>query len=227
MTYDQLINQISLRMGNRAGIRQIIIDTVEIVKQELENDDIFHPYFLLSEDSYYTVQSCEARIPVPEKFIAEYENGALWIEDEQFRQLRKAMPDSLDGNTQCSGTPEYYFQMGEYLRLFPTPDKEYIIRMYFYTGTDLLTNENNPWLSKGSKWLIWATCSLLAQSSRDRRWQEYEAKAAQARQDLMHITEERMSANFEYDMGSLTNGSRTDRSRFQARRPGGNEPDRY
>jgi len=201
MDRDGLVSQILFRLGNRAGLKTLAESTVETVKVELEQD-IFHPHFLLSENQYYETVAAEARIPVPSKMLAEYENGALWVEvDGCFRMLRKTTPDQWADRS--SGVPTHYARMGQYFRLFPTPDKNYLLRTFNYVGTDLLTNISNPWLEDGSAWLIWSTVSIMAQSARDKNWSSFEARALSAKQSLMAKSEEMDMVNFEFSMGEL------------------------
>jgi len=118
-----------------------------------------------------------------------------------FKQLLKTTPDLWADRS--AGVPTHYAQMGEYFRLFPTPDKAYLIRTFNYVGTDLLTNTSNPWLTDGATWLIWATVALLAQSGRDKNWTTFEGRATNARLTLEAKTTERENVNLEMNMGSI------------------------
>lgn len=201
--YDDLIDTIVFRMGNRAGLRDQIKREAEIVKRKLEKE-VFHPHFLLSEDSYYETVACEARVPFPEKFLAEWEHGALWIENSagKFIPLQKGSLDVLTVNYPCEGMPKAYAFAGKNFKVFPTPDKPYILRLYCYQGTDLLSNIDNLWLTEGFEWLAWETTAHFAKSTRDHKgWKEYIVEAARAKNELQAISQERMSANDTPNMG--------------------------
>ncbi len=159
MTRDEAVAEIQVQLAFRTTLSSNIITHLQMAQQELELAPSL-PWFLISEDSYIDTTSSEQRIPVPDDFLDETDEAVLRyvpttpsaddpevdLLKDDYDSLRKAYMDTTTGTIQ-EGPPESYAILGNYFRLFPTPDDVYRLRMIYYKADDLLdTNIENNWL---------------------------------------------------------------------------------
>lgn len=159
MTRDEAVNEIQTQLAFRTTLASTIIGHLKQAQSELELAPTL-PWFLLSEDSYKDTVSGEQRVPVPMDFLDETDEAVLryvpttpstetperdLIKDD-YDELRKFYMDTTTGIMKI-GPPEAYALLGDYFRIFPTPDDTYRLRMIYYAADDLLdTNIENQWL---------------------------------------------------------------------------------
>lgn len=132
---------------------------MKLAQIQLEAEPL-KPWFLISEDTYAETTEDEERIELPDNFLAETDEAVLrYVPDdpseddperdlvkEDYDQLRKKYRDEDTGGI-LTGEPEAYALMGNYFRIFPTPDDTYTLHMLYYWKDDELdTNIENQWL---------------------------------------------------------------------------------
>lgn len=154
MLRDEAIAIIQRTLGFRgdkvSDIEKILEQTQDMYEQGEEL-----PFFLRTEISTINTTADEERIPLPDDFLMEWEDDALWYFDasadtaDQWTLLAKEGLDFLRASDALAGTgsPEAYAFDGTYFRLFPTPDLIYPIKA-IYLGKDapLTSNIENGWM---------------------------------------------------------------------------------
>lgn len=164
MKLEDIIDVIAFRLGNVRNMNEMIKMEIKASIARLENRD-FYPWFLLSENNVYEAQPGEGRIPLPQDFLMEFEEGALFRHDSNgsvtvlskktFEELREEFTPDL-------GTPESYALTNKFFRLFPVPDKPCRVEMLFYRRTKDVEVQDNPWLEEASELImaetLWAIC---------------------------------------------------------------------
>jgi len=118
------------------------------------------PWFLKTERSSIATAVDEERIPLPNDFLKEYEESALWYvptdTDEQEVPLVKDDLDFLRGKfpRTSTGIPTHYAIDSKYFRLFPTPDAAYTVKMVYYKKDTVLDSDiENLWLEH-APWIL-------------------------------------------------------------------------
>lgn len=159
MTRDEAVSEIQVQLVFRTTLASTIISHLQKAQQDLELAPTL-PWFLISEDSYIDTVSGEQRTPVPTDFLDETDEAVLRyvpttpsastpevdLIKDNYDDLRKAFMDTTTGILKV-GPPEAYALLGNYFRLFPTPDSTYRLRMIYYKQDTLLTtNVENQWL---------------------------------------------------------------------------------
>lgn len=214
MDRDTAVGLVRKRLGNLTGsfLDADIITEMQLQQEVLERGPTL-PWFLLSErsDAYTTVG--EERIALPVDFLREYEEGALFYfnesldEDEPWRALKKDDWDALKAAYQTrTGSPEKYALTEEYIRLFPTPDAEYLLRMIYYKrGVDLTSGNvtDNIWLLNTPDLLISLTAQVVANLYLQNAalGQRLDLEVQRAKDRLLRETTAREMANYEQTMG--------------------------
>lgn len=173
MTRDEAVAIIQQQLGFRTTLTTEIITYLKLAQVELEKLPA-KPWFLRSEYAHIYTEPDEPRIPLPNDFLQEVEEDALWlVEDEtdltdgltalykdDIQQLQEALPGT--------GTPKAYALDGLYFRLYPCPDDAYYMRMVYYKkGAELSSNIENVWLKYAPKLLMGAAGHMIATALRD------------------------------------------------------------
>ena len=151
MTRDEAVALIQQQMAFRTTLATEIVTNLQAAQVLLEQEPV-KPWFLIAEDSYIRTEADEERVPVPDDFLEEVDEAVLrYVPDDlteeaevdlvkdEYDVLRKNYADS-DTGTISTGPPEAYCLLGNYFRIFPTPDDDYLIRMIYYKQDDLLTS---------------------------------------------------------------------------------------
>ena len=208
MTRDEAVEHIKRLCGYRTTGDTDIIAFLQQAQGLMETAPEL-PEFLRSERSYITTQAGEERIPVPNDFLRETEESALWyVPESSAAEEKELIKDDIDflrvkyPRTQ-KGVPLQYALDNDYFRLFPTPDKAYLMYMTYYQRAALLTsNIENRWLKRAPWLLIGRAGSLYAGSIRDAtaetKFNQVE-QDAQVRMDIANEASEH--ANRRYVMG--------------------------
>lgn len=163
MLRDDAVNRIKRRLLNRtgSGLDTSIVESLQDAQERLEQEEML-PWFLISEVSSILTTSNEERIPLPSDFLREIDEDSLWYydasatnEDDQWTALAKDDTEALRKAYPGSGSPKGYSLIGDYFRIFPTPDAAYTLRMIYYEkATALTANIENDWLKHAAWWLI-------------------------------------------------------------------------
>src|SRR5689334_20945854 len=151
MTRDEVVALIQQVLGFRTSLQSTIISNLQFVQIQLESEPE-KPWFMISEDSFTSTSALEERIAVPDDFLQEVEETVLkYVPDDTTAEevdLVKEDYDTLRANYRGSvpGPPEAYALVGNYFRIFPTPDDTYTIRMIYYQKqAALVSNIENGW----------------------------------------------------------------------------------
>ncbi len=157
MTRDEGVAAIQLQMSFRTTLDSEIVTAMQMAQTMLEAEPM-KPWFLISEDAYIRTEADDDRIPIPDDFLEEVDEAVLrYVPDDtdddqvdlkkdDYDTLRKNYADPDTGGI-LTGPPEAYALLGNYFRLFPTPDDDYLIRQIYYQQDDTLdTNIENEWL---------------------------------------------------------------------------------
>lgn len=142
------------------------------------------PWFLLTESSYATTTVGDERVEIPDDFIREADEDALWIEDSDgvYHKLRKDDYDAIRSYWTETGQPLRYALVGSYFRLRPEPDAVYTVHMIYF-GKDSELSDGSP----TNKWLDNASEVLIADAGRvvASRYVRNDAAAAEFEKDLV------------------------------------------
>jgi len=159
MTRDEGVALIQEQLGFRTTLSSSIVTNMKLAQQTLEQGPT-KPWFLITEDAYVRTTAEDERLPLPDDFIEEVDEAVLRyvpdavsqddpevdLDKDEYDVLRKNYKDVNTGTTK-TGAPEAYALVGNYFRIFPTPDDDYLIHMIYYGEDDTLdTNIENKWL---------------------------------------------------------------------------------
>lgn len=213
MLRDEAVARIQQKLGFRSDRSAEIVTALQDAQIRAELA-AFLPWFLITEIASATTTSGEERCPVPDDFIREYEDEALWYfnsgasdPEDQWTELGKENLDFLrtEGSFGGSGPPQAYSLDGLNFRIFPTPDAAYPLRLVYYArDTVLSTNIENNWLKYYPFWLIGDAGMDIAQDLRDRdaiNW--FTEKKDEARAQAIIDTTARAMANRRMVVGGL------------------------
>lgn len=170
MNKQTLLSLLASRVGNRHD--QDILEVLELectLAQDttLEQNGRFKPWFLHSEFATIHCTAGEQRLPLPEDFLGEIEEGALYVlnsesglYDEVFREDYDFLAEKY--KLSQPGLPKWYsMDSSKYYRLFPTPQQRYTMRQR-YVERDTAFNLVPP--TGENRWLKYASDLLLAVS---------------------------------------------------------------
>lgn len=202
MTEAQVVALIAYRLGNIRNQEAAIKAQMYAIIEELEQSP-FHPWFLLSENNHTQTVIGERRVPVPTDFLAEYEEGSLYLDnDTEWKELKKMSQDQLRECCSDPGKPSAYALTNSYFRLFPQPDAEYDLELMYYKKSSNVEGDLNPWIINAGNLLSWKVCAVMAASRKDMKAsQGYEQKALAALYSLRQQHLERMETNKEVIFG--------------------------
>lgn len=172
MDRDTAVSRLQRRLGFRTDLEAAIID--ELQQAQIEHEEEFlasPPWFLLEEISSASTVAGEERLPVPENFLQECEQGTLWVydssEDDPWIELPKGFYENLKAYYTTQERPKRYSLVGPYFRLHPTPDKVYTIRLLYYKRDATLTsNIENQWLKYAPGVLMYSAGIAIAAAMR-------------------------------------------------------------
>lgn len=196
MDKQQLIKLTALRLGNVRGLDTMIDAEIDATVVRLENEP-FHPWFLLSENNIYRTSAGENRVPVPDEFLAEYDDGAMYIKLENgfWKPLPKMSQEEMMLEFQGEASmPRGYSLTNKYFRLFPTPDKEYELELLFYRRSVSIAG-TNAWYKEASDLVVYETASHILLARKDKRAQVMQGLADGQKQALMARHTEREESN--------------------------------
>lgn|SRR3990167_2641242 len=195
-----------LKRASDTALDTTIISEMQFVQGTVLEGAINLPWFLLSENQTASTTIDEERISLPVGFLREYEEGALWVQNDDgtWKELIKDDYDALANRFTTNGKPRYYALDGEYFRLKPTPDAVYALKIRAYVADSVLsTNIENQWLLYATDLLIAETGFIMASRYlRDEpAAQTFRFEADSARTRLFIFDEARKHANRSYQMG--------------------------
>lgn len=171
MQFSVAISLLKGRLSNYQSIQieQTLKDEMNNTQFFLEQED-FIPWFLLTESSTAQNTALEERLPVPNDFIMEWEEGALqWKKTTEtvYQVVNKEDYDYLKKNfSQVDGTPKGYAEAGEYFLIVPPPTDVYDWKMRYFQHQPINVDDEdeNVWLKHAGEWLISETGRVIAES---------------------------------------------------------------
>lgn len=196
MDLNTVVKAVAFRLGNVRGMDEVIKMEVQASIRRLENED-FYPWFLLSENNMYKTQADEFRVPVPDNFLAEYDDSCLYLKQDNgiYRPLAKMTAEQARLSYQnSSGTPVAYALTNKYFRIFPAPDREYELELLFYRRSSSLEGEN-PWFVEAFDLVVYETVSHIMFARSDKRAGSFEQLASEQKMLLMRRHTAREEAN--------------------------------
>jgi hypothetical protein len=214
MLRDDASTLIQTLLGFRTDQASNIVTLMQTVQFEAENGPI-KPWFLLSEDSIAVTTIGEERLAVPLDFLEEDQELPLryrptdWPTEDEIDLWKDSyvlLKRNFAPSTILPGTqqvPQAYALVGNYFRIFPTPDKEYNIRLIYYArATTLSSNITNGWLSNVPYFLIGKTGKLLAAAlSNTIAFQTFDMMEKEGMDSILRENAARQEANKTPQMG--------------------------
>jgi len=174
MKRDDLITLLLRRAGQREGdptLRNQLESEIQFLQESFEQNGVqlpsggvFWPNFLVSEISTNTSTIDEPRLDLPDDFLVEYDEGALFLlQDGEWICLQKDQFDLLRKEYSSSSQPEYYAQVGDYFYLFPVPNGQYTLKLLYYQAAAELTSDiENRWLKYAQNLMLSALGYVMA-----------------------------------------------------------------
>lgn len=211
MIRGQAVSRVQQKLGFSTVLASQIATALQDAQTELEHD-VFLPRFLQGEATLATVAST-ATVALPTDFLREYEqDGPLWYLDASLGEhelvkddawfLRQSFLGSEDVPT--TGVPRGYALAGANIRLFPTPDAVYSLRLAYYKAEPALSADSieNKWLINAHELLIGMAGKEIAEAKRDLNGVVFFTNMeARGRKKLYHADEARDHENRRYVMG--------------------------
>lgn len=175
MTRDDAVKRIQRTLAFRTDLTTEIIDSLQDAQVRLEQGAEL-PWFLHTEMATINTVKGEERVPKPNDFLRELDEGSLYYfdgaavdDDDKYTPLTKEELEYLRNNLAGSGVPKAYSLDGKYFRIFPTPDAIYSIKMiYFKKDVVLTSNVENLWLEHIPFLLIGKAGGMIAPGLRDK-----------------------------------------------------------
>ncbi len=185
-----------------------IVDRLQDAQVNLEREPEL-PWFLKTEITSNSTTSGEERLVVPDGFIREYDEDALWYfnstaaDADKWTPLAKDDLEILRETHPGLGSPLAYHLDEKYYRIFPTPDDVYLLKqIYFREASTLATNIENDWLKYYPYLMIGEAGRLIAPAFRDAEGKAtFDQWATEGRQRMQRDTEARLHAGRRYIMG--------------------------
>lgn len=206
MIKSKVVDLIKMRLGNRTdpGIDARIDAELDMAQYVLEHFGDFTPWFLLSETATYTTTPGESRVTLPPDMLQEYEEGALFYNDEA---LTKYDYDALmERYGSSEGEPEAYALVDDYFHVFPAPNDFYQLKMKYYqeqpVPSSLGDADTNVWFKHAADWILAKAGSAVARFIKDAEATTLftaDEQAAASRVYKVHI--DRAERNTERQMG--------------------------
>jgi hypothetical protein len=176
MLRDAAVARVQQGLGWRGDKAAEIVNALQDVQQELELGPTL-PWFLISEILSVSTEEDEERLALPEGFIKEIDDGAVFYynsdattSDAVWTEIKKDELDYLRKTYPGEGAPSHYNLQGKYMRLFPTPDAStYTVKLSAYMKDTVLSNNiENKWLENVPRLLIGLAGIELGNDLRDK-----------------------------------------------------------
>lgn len=175
MIKSTFLTLLKLRLGSRTDTDLDILIPLEADQAQFELEHSAEiPWFLLGLNTPLTLTAGNRTISWPAGFLAEYEDGGIWITDSSGNQslLDKGDYDtSLEYWGNETGLPKGYSSAGNNVQLFPIPDVAYTATVDCFLSDTLFSatasGEENLWLDHAPDVLIAKTGMRVATFIRD------------------------------------------------------------
>lgn len=204
MIKSTFLTLLKLRLGSRTDTDLDVLISLEADQAQFELEHSAEiPWFLLGLETPITLVVGSRLASWPDGFLAEYEDGGIWVTDSSgnLGLLDKGDYDaSLEYWGSETGLPKGYSTAGSNIQLFPIPDVAYTATVDCFLSdtlfSDLDGGEENLWLTHAPDVLIAKTGMRVATFIRDVELVQIfvgEYTLATKRMEIEHIA--RMEAN--------------------------------
>jgi hypothetical protein len=168
MLRDDVVNLLTLRLGNRKNFTDHVLAEMEHTQRNVLEVNEWLPWFLETEMASTMTVAGERRVPLPGDFLMEVEEQHLYYVSPEGKDvmLGKADYDFLMNRyTSTAAGPPKHYALGAQFYLFPVPDGIYKIRQRYYAmDTSMVqANAETKWLRYASDLVIAVTGKQLAQ----------------------------------------------------------------
>ena len=202
------VNEVVTQINQKAGFRTDVVkakSALTLALTYLESQQ-FHPWFLLSELVHTNTTANEDRVPLPADFLIGYEEGELYLEvDDLVIALMKTDFEDIQTGDMATGLPCYYALTNGYYRLYPTPDREYKLKMIYYKKSRKAWDDSenvNLWLVEAPRLAIACAASILMEDTRDEKGMAIQDKVKNEElRILMNRSIERRETNLGRERG--------------------------
>jgi hypothetical protein len=203
MIRDAAVDLIMKRLGNQTNtsLRQDIINEMVQAQESVLEADVFHPWFLVSEESSSATTIADERVLLPSDFLALWDYAGLYRYDasleDPYIEMSRGDWDIIKGQFNYADKPTHWDISGNYLLMRPLADAAYPLRFWYIAKGSSLAgtygetgggNVENVWLKWASDWLIAETGMVIAEQYlqyTDPRVKVWEKAAAKGRQKLL------------------------------------------
>lgn len=176
MLRDTAVDLIMKRLGNSTDLTlrdDIIVEMAQAQATVLEGD-VFHPWFLVSEEASNSTNIGDERVPLPVNFVALWNGLGLYrydaTLDDPYVEMVRDDWDDIKSYFNYADKPTHWDIGGEYLLMRPVADAEYPLRLWYIAKGESLegtygdaANIENVWLKHASDWLIGETGLVIAE----------------------------------------------------------------
>ena len=170
MIRDSAVDLLMGRLGNRsnATLQQAVIDEMVFVQENVLEGALELPWFCLSEKSYAVTTPSEERLALPSDFLAEWEEGDIFLLESDGSQTPLIRADwdviKIQDSLKGSGKPTHYDIGGDYYLFRKIPDDTYTIQQRYYQRQTSLAGSYGDAANVENNWLKWASDWLLAET---------------------------------------------------------------
>ena len=211
MLRDAAVDILMKRLGNiqNEALRQDIINEMVVAQETVLEGDVFHPWFLVSEEASSQTIIGDERVLLPTDYLMPWEYGGLFrfddTLDDPYVEMDREDWDIIKEQLNYSDTPTCYDIAGQYLLMRPLADAIYPLRFWYIgrepslAGTygDTATNIENNWLKYAADWLIGEVGMVIADqylSYKPDRVKKFEQQAIRGRNRLLATNVEQEEA---------------------------------
>jgi len=210
MTKDEIIALIKQTCGFRLDKDTEISAMIDLAQTNLENEPI-KPWFMLSEFATINTVVGENRVRVPDDFLLEYDDGALYYipggDDDDVPLIKDdydVLKKEMIRNGELTGPPQAYSLSGDYFIIVPTPDDAYLLKMKYYKQIAKMVagTEENAWAKWFPLLLAAEAGKLISPAFRDAgATQTFNGWGGQGRAQVLVMNEARDVANRDMQVG--------------------------
>lgn len=160
MTKAELVQLMGWRFGDRDDLEDRIELELDYVQDYVLESKEWLPWFLTTEEVNVTLTAEERQLPLPEDFLAEIEESALWLElqDGSTVELEKMDFDVAARKYPGVGQPIVFCRVGEFFQFFPIPDYNYTVFLRYFGKDERIRDA----LAR-PKWLKYASDVVMAE----------------------------------------------------------------
>jgi hypothetical protein len=172
--------QLGFKTTLDSEIGNYIDDAQEFLETNYPHGEL--PWFMLSERAATSTKENEERVEVPDDFVQEYEEGALWLVNSDGGEILLHKYDADDSRNSAQARynygeldqptedwPNCYALTGKYFRLFPKPLEVISVKIMYYKRLALTVEleDENDWLKHAPYLIIGWAGERMATALRD------------------------------------------------------------